>query len=194
MDVLHLTYFTKCDSCDFITERPYQMRKHKRCFLFKCKICNFKTSSQKKYMSHKKDEHIENNKAPLISKSSRFKCEKCECDYSTKVQKLLSLHHKGSCFKYACSFCVFKTSVRSEMFTHKLKVHSKIIKEKFSFQCDECDGRFSHNYLLTRHQQKQHNGEVFRCNQCTLGHGPYCIRKLGIFPLFVTTLNPYNSG
>ena len=115
-------------------------------------------------MSHKKDEHIENNKAPLISKSSRFKCEKC--DFSTKAPSLLRLHRKRNCFKYACSFCVFKTSVRSEMFTHKLKVHSKIIKEKFSFQCDECDGRFSHNYLLTRHQQKQHNGEVFRCNQC----------------------------
>ena len=49
------------------------------------------------------------------------------------------------------------------MFTHKQKVHSK---EQLSFQCDECDRRFSHNYLLTRHQQKQHNGEVFRCNQC----------------------------
>ena len=45
-------------------------------------------------MSHKKDEHIENNKAPLISKSSRFKCEKCECDYSTKVQKLLRFTKK----------------------------------------------------------------------------------------------------
>ena len=52
------------------------------------------------------------------------------------------------------------------MFTHKQKVHSKIIKEKLSFLCDECEERFSHNYLLTRHQQKQHNGEVFRCNQC----------------------------
>ena len=73
MDVLHLTYFTKCDSCDFITERPYQMRKHKRCFLFKCKICNFKTSSKKKYMSHKKDEHIENNNNFQIFKIQMWK-------------------------------------------------------------------------------------------------------------------------
>ena len=54
------------------------------------------------------------------------------------------------------------------MFMHKQKVHSKMIEERLSFQCDECDERFSHNYLLTRHQQKYHNGEVFRCNQCDI--------------------------
>ena len=161
-NVLHSTYFTKCDSCDFITKRPSDLKNHKRCFIFKCKLCDFKTSSIKKYVSHKKDEHIE--ESIVSSKSSRFKCEKC--DFSTKAQSLLSLHSKRNCFKYACSFCVFKTSVRSTMSMHKQKVHSKIIEEQLSFQCDECDERFSHNYLLTRHQQKHHNGEVFRCNQC----------------------------
>ena len=33
-------------------------------------------------------------KITIISKSSRFKCEKCECDYSTKVQKLLRFTKK----------------------------------------------------------------------------------------------------
>ena len=167
--VLHSTFFTKCDSCDFIAKNPSKLKSHKKCFNFMCKVCDFKTSSKKRFYTHKTNEHIKNDIAPTISTSIKkdsikMKCEKC--DYSTTAQSNLSLHQKENCFKYTCSFCEFRTSVGIRLFKHKQRVHPKMFEKELPFQCDECDKRFSHNYLLTRHQQKEHNGEIFRCNQC----------------------------
>ena len=165
-NVLHSTFFTKCDSCDFIAKNPSRMKRHKKCFIFKCKVCDFKTSSRNRFLIHNKNIHTEKESMPSVSikNASILMCS--QCNYLAKSQKLLSIHQKENCFRYTCSFCEFKSSRKRKLFDHTQKVHFKLIETQFSFQCDECDKRFSHNYLLTRHQQKQHNGEVFRCNQC----------------------------
>ena len=165
---LHSTFFTKCDSCDFITKDPTKLKRHKKCYIFTCKICDLKTSSRKRLLMHTKDMHAKEETVPSSSKYIKmapgFRCNKC--DYTAKSRKLLSIHQKGNCFKYKCSFCEFKTSGKSKYLDHKQKVHFKLIETQFSFQCDECNKTFERNEYLTRHQQKEHNGEVFRCNQC----------------------------
>ena len=166
-----------CENCDYVVEKRISLKFHKeqKCYKYSCSCCEYKTSLQSKLTSHyivehkdiykpgktaKKKKRIQKNKEKYHYPRETFKCK--NCDYVTNMNINLQHHLANYCFKFKCLHCPFQTSLQNKITKHRNDVHYDILP----FRCDECRFGTDHNYLLERHQQRFHNGELYSCNEC----------------------------
>ena len=93
---------------------------------------------------------------PLEDSQELF-CEKC--DYETGDRLKLQKH---LCYRFRCELCDFRTSLLSKSSKHYQELHPN----DFKYKCDECKFVSLHKYLLKRHKQRVHSGEIFKCELC----------------------------
>ena len=63
--------------------------------------------------------------------------------------------------KYECDKCIYSTTHRGNLQTHKQSVH-----EGVKYECNKCNYKATQRSSLQRHQQPVHEGVKYNCNEC----------------------------
>ena len=126
---------------------------------FKCKQCEYVTSTKQSLKDHYSANH----------EGKRYKCDMCEYKASSKIT--VNTHkrvtHEGITFN--CKQCDFKSSSY-----HLLRNHTQTIHEGIVHSCDKCDHIASSRGTLVTHKKNKH-GPMLKCEQCDFecGYAPF---------------------
>ena len=116
-----------------------------------CHICDYATNIKDALKIHLAVHGI----------GERFKCDKCEKDFSRKGT--LSEHRKShnSSYSNICNQCdkIFKTE-------KSLKNHIRRMHMEKNLKCDHCELMFSTTMSLNWHKRQVHVLKSFKCKQC----------------------------
>ena len=171
---------TKCDKCEFTTEKTVNMRRHeKRCYNLqakaKCDFCDYTSVN-----TGNVEKHMKTCKA----NSKMYQCTKCEFKASSDLAVTRHISKKHGQYT-KCSFCVYQASDWSEMRRHEKKCRGdesiftcqkcqlqmnfwhyrrhhktcdgrKITKENKKITCKTCGTHFSSALMLRAHQNLEH--------------------------------------
>ena len=191
-EVVHEGAVTRCHICDVVIKFKSNLDQHIRAMhgtkSFPCDKCAWVSRSQVLHNRHVRDNHQE----------KPFKCETCNFRASTK--SILKRHHHyrssfqhpcdkcgkrflyinllnrhtraGSCSKFSCADCSYKTDVREQWENHRKPEDCEILKnikkkntasKPQPVDCDLCYKTFSSPPSLLRHKRRIH-GELSQNN------------------------------
>jgi len=115
-----------------------------------CHICDFAINRK---------EHLTNHLG-VHGIGDRFKCDKCDKDFSAKCN--LQTHLKAhTLIRQKCDQCgqMYKTLA-------SLKLHIAAMHTEKQLECGECEKMFSTIRNLNRHKRTVHIFKSFKCDQC----------------------------
>ena len=156
-----------CDEQDNLNTQDNDIKEQEVEPIFKCDICEYKTSSTKGINIHKKRIHKEFKDNDPQNKSNKHKEEnqKRGVESSTEEnvrsldevsERTISLHPKFKCY-----LCIELLPTLSDLIKHHKCNHNgrpnKLI-------CEDCDETCTHAAMLVSHKQTKHN--IYICARC----------------------------
>ena len=157
----------KCDLCSYQASKPWLLRNHKLSVHsesrpWQCKFpgCKYKAKLQETLNIHVKLRHS-------TGEAKNFQCGLCHKSYHLRkhLYSHIRAHLKESYFD--CSFCNYKTDVRSKLAKHVRNVHESLK----TFMCSFHGCKFETKYKTSlNHHIKRHNPDLqvrrpFPCTQ-----------------------------
>ena len=165
----------KCGLCDYIATKLIKIQRHmqkiheENTVKFVCDVpeCNYRSMKTEGIVFHQRKKHkLENNVFVTSVNSSKAtteanKCDDCEYVFKTKEGFLFHSrkNHKDLRY-YSCDQCEYKALNRSHFRRHYATHNSLNIK------CDQCLYTASSYQNLEKHQEAQHQGQVYTCDKC----------------------------
>ena len=95
-----------------------------------------------------------------IHQGNKAKCQHCGGEFSP-MQLNRHIQRKHSVANLECEFCDYKTSVKSDLISHKGRNH-----DQTRHMCSECGQDYSSEEGLKTHVKHKHNGITKQCDQC----------------------------
>jgi len=116
-----------------------------------CHICDYVTNTK----------HVLTTHLAVHGIGERFKCEKCEKDFSQRGQLKIHRERHNSSSRKKCNQC-------GKLFTAEkgLKAHIQHIHAEKHLKCGQCDLMFSTTWVLNQHKKRVHVLKSFKCDQC----------------------------
>ena len=95
-----------------------------------------------------------------IHRGNKAKCQHCGREFSP-MQLNRHIQRKHSAANIECELCDYKTSVKSDLISHKGRNH-----DKTRHMCHKCGQDYSSEEGLKTHVRNKHNGVTKQCDQC----------------------------
>uniref|UniRef100_A0A1Y1JSG7 C2H2-type domain-containing protein n=1 Tax=Photinus pyralis TaxID=7054 RepID=A0A1Y1JSG7_PHOPY len=182
----HKSLFTKCNQCNYLTDKPGLLRDHKRnhdplATQHRCPKCKYTTKHKSSLKKHIKlhypsptalhcaqCSYATNYKGNLIKhvkihrNTQLLTCD--HCAFTTFSNHKFNIHikqHDISGVVYVCDVCYFSTSNHKTFLKH-LRVHNTAKPLK----CDECPFETKYRESLKRHSETHGKVNLLKCDQC----------------------------
>ncbi|XP_031345927.1 zinc finger protein 782-like [Photinus pyralis] len=182
----HKSLFTKCNQCNYLTDKPGLLRDHKRnhdplAIQHSCPKCKYTTKHKSSLKKHIKlhypsptalhcaqCSYATNYKGNLIQhvkihrNTQLLTCNRCaftsfsDHEFNAHIKK-----HDISGIVYVCDICYFSTPNRKIFIPH-LRVHSTVKPLK----CDQCPFETKYINSLRKHSETHGKMNLLKCDQC----------------------------
>ena len=120
--------------------------------LFKCDLCLYSTSLEKRLKKHK------------ISHEPRsVNCEDCEFKTSTKKNLMLHIDRHHNNITLSCKICSYKCKSKIDFQSHNKRKHDQTFK---GYECDQCNYKAERKDYLNTHIRSLHDKVRFQCHLC----------------------------
>ena len=158
----------KCDLCDYGTDIPENLRRHKKSHFpsnksFECNQCKKVFGNKQHLQRHSKLHNIESSKI--------FKCELCERSFQENynLRKHVSIVHNNDVRKFKCNYCEKSLRKKYDLYFHIEVAHPDTSAPCPEWKCLKCDKLYPHSRALKGHTKMFHNTQPKHpCPPCKL--------------------------
>ena len=109
--------------------------------------------------------HIE-----TVHEKKKVKCPVCESIVLKHgLRNHMAVSHQGDRVNkpFKCELCDFQSHAKKYLKAHIFNCHEK---EKYQFECDQCNKKFPFPHVLREHKEVEHDGiKRFMCHKCGKG-------------------------
>ena len=150
----------KCELCDHTTTQKIHLNFHIRYVHLKikdqsCTLCEYKTMDKKRSKTHFDAVHLK----------IKYKCPQCDIETTHLCSHIQTVHNREKIRKYQCNLCEYTNINKTQMDTHKNKVHLGI-----RIKCEFFDNLYGSKYNMHRHVEEKHKSipkkiKVFKCSR-----------------------------
>ena len=173
----------KCNECDYSTNFPYNLKKHKesihqKLLKFICNLCDYRS-----YFKASVQSHISSNHKDIAAKVLKIDCVKCQARKTHEMCEKLwkditntklgrkkgrqNKHPRKINGNYSCIECDYSTNFPKNLYVHKQAKHQNLVK----FSCNLCEYKSYYRQCVSSHityNHKEITAKILKidCSKC----------------------------